>query len=116
MVNKNKYKSRKYGTFMVFLISTDKNEYKHYAKCIEIMFIEKDYSTGRLKWIKSAIHYTNLSNKVNISQSFANIKSNFMWKNDLYNMCVFDVDSNPDWSGLMNELRKTLHIEKLTIR
>lgn len=116
MVNKNKYKSRKYGTFMVFLISTDKNEYKHYAKCIEIMFIEKDYSTGRLKWIKSAIHYTNLSNKVNISQSFANIKSNFMWKNDLYNMCVFDVDSNPDWSGLMDELRKTLHIEKLTIR
>jgi hypothetical protein len=116
MVNKNKYKSRKYGTFMVFLISTDKNEYKHYAKCIEIMFIEKDYSTGRLKWIKSAIHYTNLPNKVNVLQSFANIKSNFMWKNDLYNMRVFDVDSNPDWHGLMNELRKTLHIEKLTIR
>ena len=48
MINKNKYKSRKYGTFMVFSISTDKNEYKHYAKCIEIRFFEKDYSTGRL--------------------------------------------------------------------
>jgi hypothetical protein len=115
MVNKNKYKSRKYGTFMVFLISTDKNEYKHYAKCIEIMFIEKDYSTGRLKWIKSAIHYT-FSNKVNISQSVNNIKDSLGWSNSLYNMYIFDVDSNPDWHGLMDELRKTLHREKLTIR
>lgn len=116
MINKNKYKSRKYGTFMVFSISTDKNEYKHYAKCIEIRFFEKDYSTGRLKWLQSAINYTNLPNKVNISQSVNNIKDALWYKDDLYNMHIFDVDSNPDWSGLMDELRKTLHREKLTTR
>lgn len=116
MINKNKYKSRKYGTFMVFLISTDKNIYKHNSNCIEIRFFEKDYSTGRLKWLQSAIRYTNLPNKVNISQSINNIKDSLGWSNSLYNMHIFDVDSNPDWSGLMNELRKTLHIEKLTTR
>lgn len=116
MINKNKYKSRKYGTFMVFLISTEKNIYKHYSKCIEIRFFEKDYSTGRLKWLQSAINYTNFPDKVNISQSINNIKDSLGWNNGLYNMHIFDVDSNPDWSGLMDELRKTLHIEKLTIR
>lgn len=116
MINKNKYKSRKYGTFMVFLISTEKNIFKHYSKCIEIRFFEKDYSTGRLKWLQSAIRYTNLPNKVNISQSVNNIKDSLGWINSLYNMYIFDVDSNPDWHGLMDELRKTLHIEKLTIR
>lgn len=116
MINKNKYKSRKYGTFMVFLISTDKNMFKHYSKYIEIRFFEKDYSTGRLKWLQSAIHYTNLSDKVNISQSINNIKDSLGWSNSLYNMYIFDVDSNPDWSGLMDALRKTLHREKLTIR
>lgn len=115
MINKNKYKSRKYGTFMVFLISTEKNIFKHYSKYIEIRFFEKDYSTGRLKWLQSAVHYTNLSDKVNISQSINNIKDSLGWSNSLYNMHIFDVDSNPDWSGLMNELRKTLHKEKLTI-
>jgi hypothetical protein len=116
MINKNKYKSRKYGTFMVFLISTEKNIYKHYSKCIEIKFFEKDYSTGRLKWLQSTINYTNLSDRVNITQSVSNIKGSLGWKNDLYNMYIFDVDSNPDWHGLMDELRKTLHREKLTIR
>lgn len=115
MISKNKYKSRKYGTFMVFLISTNKNIYKHYSECIEIRFFEKDYSTGRLKWLQSAMNYTNLPNRVNISQSVNNIKDVLGWKNDLYNMYIFDVDSNPDWSGLMDELRKTLHKEKLTI-
>ena len=115
IINKNKYKSRKYGTFMVFLISTNKNIHKHYSECIEIRFFEKDYSTGRLKWLQSAMNYTNLPNRVNISQSVNNIKDSLGWKNDLYNMYIFDVDSNPDWSGLMDELRKTLHKEKLTI-
>lgn len=55
------------------------------------------------------MNYTNLPNRVNISQSVNNIKDTLGWKNDLYNMYIFDVDSNPDWSGLMDELRKTLH-------
>jgi hypothetical protein len=116
MINKNKYKSRKYGTFMVFLISTKKNIYKHFSEYIEIKFFEKDYSTGRLKWLQSALYYVNLPNKVNISHSVNNIKDTLGWKNDLYDMYIFDVDSNPDWSGLMDELRKTLHKEKLTIQ
>lgn len=109
IVNKNKYKSRKYGTFMVFLISTEKNILKNCAKCIEISFFEKDYKTGRLRWLQSEIVYTNLPNKVDLYQSVENIKNSLGWKNDLYNMYIFDVDSNPDWHGLMDELRKTLH-------
>lgn len=103
------------NSYLIFMRGTNYNEDTGRHPILFIKLVEKDFSTGRAKWRLSSIKM-NMQGDIQIQQSIeSRIKQQIGYRANEFDWFIFDINSNPDWSGIVDAVREELNTKKLEV-
>lgn len=103
------------NSYLIFMRGTTYNEDTGRQPILFVKFVEKDFSKGRAKWRLSSIRM-NMQGAIQIQQSIeSRIKKQIRYRVNEYDWFIFDINSNPDWSGIVDAVREELNTKKLEV-
>lgn len=103
------------NAYLIFMRATNRNTRTGRRPILFIKFVEKDFSKGRAKWRHSLLTM-NTKGDLYIEQEIeSRIKKRIGYNTDEYDWFIFDINSNPNWNGIIDAVREELNIKKLEI-
>jgi hypothetical protein len=103
------------NSYLIFMRGTNYNEDTGRRPILFVKFVEKDFSKGRAKWRLSSIRM-NMQGAIQIQQSIeSRIKKQIGYRANEYDWFIFDINSNPDWGGIVDAVRDELNTKKLEV-